>query len=95
MDNLTIGLGVVVAGFVIEKAVAIYKKVMADGKVTLDEIIEAVESQIRTDEQFTVLADSQQNTQEMINDIGKKVVNWMMAIGSVLITAIVGGQVMI
>tara|TARA_R110002124_G_scaffold78953_3_gene210381 strand:+ start:869 stop:1117 length:249 start_codon:yes stop_codon:yes gene_type:complete len=54
-----------------------------------------IESQIRTDEQFSVLADSQQNTQEMINDIGKKVVNWMMAIGSVLITAIVGGQVMI
>ena len=43
MDNLTIGLGVVVAGFVIEKAVAIYKKVMADGKVTLDEIIEAAD----------------------------------------------------
>ena len=54
-----------------------------------------IESQIRTDEQFTVLAETQQNTQEMINDIGKKVVNWMMGIGSVLITAIVGGQVMI
>lgn len=54
-----------------------------------------IESQIRTDEQFTVLAETQQSTQDMINDIGKKVVNWMMGIGSVLITAIVGGQVMI
>jgi hypothetical protein len=61
-----------------------------------DEMVDKlIESQIRTDEQFTVLAETQQNTQEMINDIGKKVVNWMMGIGSVLITAIVGGQVMI
>ena len=54
-----------------------------------------IESQIRTDEQFTVLAETQQNTQDMINDIGKKVVNWMMGIGSALIMAIIGGQVMI
>ena len=54
-----------------------------------------IESQIRTDEQFTVLAETQQSTQDMINEIGKKVVNWMMGIGSVLIAAIVGGQVMI
>ncbi len=61
-----------------------------------DEMVDKlIESQIRTDEQFTVLAETQKNTQDMINDIGKKVVNWMMGIGSVLITAIVGGQVMI
>jgi hypothetical protein len=61
-----------------------------------DEMVDKlIESQIRTDEQFTVLAETQQNTQDMINDIGKKVVNWMMGIGSALIMAIIGGQVMI
>ena len=40
-----------------------------------------IESQVRTDEQFTVLAETQQSTQALINDIGKKVVTWMMGIG--------------
>tara|TARA_R110002124_G_scaffold78953_3_gene210380 strand:+ start:694 stop:876 length:183 start_codon:yes stop_codon:yes gene_type:complete len=57
MDNLTIGLGVVVAGFVIEKAVAIYKKVMADGKVTLDEIIEAVEEAVEVADEVKEMVD--------------------------------------
>jgi len=61
-----------------------------------DEMVaKLIESQVRTDEQFSVLAETQQNTQEMINEIGKKVVNWMMGIGSALIAAIIGGQVMI
>jgi hypothetical protein len=61
-----------------------------------DEMVaKLIESQVRTDEQFSVLAETQQNTQEMINEIGKKVVNWMMGIGSALIATIIGGQVMI
>ena len=54
-----------------------------------------IESQVRTDEQFTVLAETQQSTQALINDIGKKVVTRMMGIGSALIAAIIGGQVML
>ena len=54
-----------------------------------------IESQVRTDEQFTVLAETQQSTQALINDIGKKVVTWMMGIGSALLAAIIGGQVML
>lgn len=52
-----------------------------------------VESQVRTDEQFTVLAETQKGTQDMINDIGKSIVKWLMGVGSVIITAVLGGQV--
>lgn len=52
-----------------------------------------VESQIRTDEQFTSLAETQKGTQDMISDIGKSIVKWMMGVGSLMITAILGGQV--
>lgn len=54
-----------------------------------------VESQIRTDEQFTSLAETQKGTQDMISDIGKSIVKWMMGVGSLMLTAIIGGQVMI
>ena len=56
-----------------------------------DEMLQKLlESQIRTDEQFTALADTQKNTQEMINGIGKSIVKWMMGIGSTMVAAIVG-----
>jgi hypothetical protein len=58
-------------------------------------VVKLIESQVRTDEQFTALAETQQNTQDLINSIGKKVLTWMMGIGSALIAAIIGGQVMI
>ena len=51
-----------------------------------------LEAQIRTDEQFTALAETQKGTQEMINDIGKSIVKWMMGIGSTMVAAIVGMQ---
>ena len=54
-----------------------------------------IESQVRTDEQFTVLAETQQSTQDLINSIGKKIVTWMMGVGSALVAAILGGQVML
>ncbi len=53
-----------------------------------------VESQVRTDEQFTVLAETQKGTQDMISDIGKSIVKWLMGVGSIIITAVLGGQVM-
>ena len=52
------------------------------------------ESQIRTDEQYTALAKVQNETQEMIAGITKQLVKWMMAIGSAMITVVLGGQVM-
>ena len=54
-----------------------------------------IEAQVRTDEQFTVLAETQQSTQALINDIAKKILTWMMGVGSALIAAILGGQVML
>ena len=53
-----------------------------------------VESQVRTDEQFSVLAETQKGTQDMISDIGKSIVKWLMGVGSIIITAVLGGQVM-
>tara|TARA_R100000734_G_C3317886_1_gene111418 strand:+ start:3672 stop:3920 length:249 start_codon:yes stop_codon:yes gene_type:complete len=53
-----------------------------------------VESQVRTDEQFSALAETQKGTQDMISDIGKSIVKWLMGVGSVIITAVLGGQVM-
>ena len=52
------------------------------------------ESQIRTDEQYTALAKVQNETQEMIAGITKQLVKWMMAIGSAMLTVVLGGQVM-
>lgn len=52
-----------------------------------------LESQIRTDEQFTALAETQTSTQDMINDMGQTILKWLMGVGSVMITAILGGQV--
>ena len=52
------------------------------------------ESQIRTDEQYTALAKVQNETQEMIGGITRQLVKWMMAIGSAMITVVLGGQVM-
>jgi len=58
-----------------------------------DMLAQLVESQVRTDEQFSVLAETQKGTQDMINDIGKSIVKWLMGVGSVIITAVLGGQV--
>ena len=52
-----------------------------------------IESQVRTDEQFSALAETQKGTQDMISDIGKSIVKWLMGVGSVIITAVLGGQV--
>lgn len=51
-----------------------------------------LEAQIRTDEQFTALAETQKGTQEMINGIGKSIIKWMMGLGSILVTAMIGVQ---
>lgn len=51
-----------------------------------------LESQIRTDEQFTALAETQQSTQDMINDMGQTILKWLMGVGSALVAAILGGQ---
>lgn len=51
-----------------------------------------LESQIRTDEQFTALAETQQSTQDMIGDMGQTILKWLMGVGSALIAAILGGQ---
>lgn len=67
-----------------------------------DEMLQKlVEAQTRTEEQMngltesvTTLASNQMATQNMINDIGKQIVKWMMGIGSLMVTAILGGQVM-
>ena len=56
-----------------------------------DEMLQKLlEAQIRTNEQFTALADTQKSTQEMINGIGKSIIKWMMGIGSTMVAAIVG-----
>jgi hypothetical protein len=52
-----------------------------------------LEAQIRTDEQFTVLAETQKGTQDMIDNIGRSIIKWMMGVGSIMVTAILGGQV--
>ena len=52
-----------------------------------------VESQVRTDEQFSALAETQKGTQDMISDIGQSIVKWLMGVGAVIITAVLGGQV--
>ena len=58
-----------------------------------DEMLQKlIESQVRTDEQFTTLATTQKATQDMINGIGKSIVKWMMGIGSTMVAAIVGMQ---
>ena len=56
-----------------------------------------VEAQTRSEEQMTglsasveTLAESQLATQEMISGIGTSIVKWMMGLGSVLVTAMVG-----
>ena len=67
-----------------------------------DEMLQKlVEAQTRTEEQMngltesvSTLASNQMATQAMINDIGKQIVKWMMGIGSLMVTAILGGQVM-
>jgi ribosome recycling factor len=59
-----------------------------------DEMMQALtESQIRTDEQYQALAAVQETTQEMISGIGKSLIKWMMGIGTALVTAVMGGQV--
>jgi len=58
-----------------------------------DEMLQKLlEAQIRTDEQFTALAETQKGTQEMINGIGKSIIKWMMGIGSTMVAAIIGMQ---
>ena len=52
-----------------------------------------VESQVRTDEQFSALAETQKGTQDMISDIGQSIVKLLMVVCSVIITAVLGGQV--
>jgi len=58
MDLDTIVLYGLVAAYVGEKGLALYKRVMADGKITLDEIEEIIE-------EVTDIADE---TKEMIKD---------------------------
>ena len=58
MDLDTIVLYGLVAAYVGEKGLALYKRVMADGKITLDEIEEIIE-------EVTDIADK---TKEMIKD---------------------------
>ena len=57
-------------------------------------LVNLVEAQIRTEEQFSTLAASQQDTQDMINDIGKTLIKWMMGIGTAIVTIVGGTQVM-
>tara|TARA_R110001592_G_scaffold40193_1_gene132127 strand:- start:1558 stop:1803 length:246 start_codon:yes stop_codon:yes gene_type:complete len=58
-------------------------------------LAQLVESQIRTDEQYSTLASSTQATQDMINDIGKTLIKWMMGIGTSMVTVLLAGtQVM-
>jgi predicted PurR-regulated permease PerM len=60
-----------------------------------DLINRLLESQIRADEQFKALAEQQTKTQELLNGVGKKIVQWMMGIGSAMVAAILGGSTMI
>lgn len=65
-----------------------------------DEMLQKlVEAQTRSEEQMSglsasveLLAESQTATQDMINGIGQSIVKWMMGLGSVLVTAMVGVQ---
>jgi hypothetical protein len=57
-----------------------------------DMLAQLVESQIRTDEQFTALAETQKSTQDMINDMGQTILKWLMGVGSAMVAAILGGQ---
>lgn len=50
------------------------------------------ESQVRTNEQYQSLAETQKQTQDLINDIAKKLVQWFMGIGSVIIASLIGMQ---
>jgi predicted PurR-regulated permease PerM len=59
-----------------------------------DLINRLLESQIRADEQFKALAEQQTKTQELLNGVGKKIVQWMMGIGSAMVAAILGGSTM-
>jgi len=59
-----------------------------------DLINRLLEAQIRADEQFKALAEQQMKTQELLNGIGKKIVQWMMGIGSAMVAAILGGSTM-
>ncbi len=58
-----------------------------------DMLAQLVESQIRTDEQFTALAETQKSTQDMISDMGQTILKWLMGVGSAMVAAIIGGQV--
>ena len=58
-----------------------------------------VEAQTRTEEQMSglttavdTLATNQQVTQDLINGIGKSLVKWMMGIGSLMLSALIGVQ---
>lgn len=65
-----------------------------------DEMLQKlVEAQTRTEEQMNgltasvgVLSENQKATQDMINNIGKSIVKWMMGIGSTMVAAILGMQ---
>lgn len=60
-----------------------------------DELINRLlEAQIRADEQFKALAEQQTKTQELLSGVGKKIVQWMMGIGSAMVAAILGGSTM-
>jgi len=61
MDINTLILYGLVAAFISEKGLALYKRVMADGKITLDEIEEIIE-------EVTDIAD---DAKEMIEDAGE------------------------
>ena len=58
-----------------------------------DMLAQLVESQIRTDEQFSALAETQKSTQDMISDMGQTILKWLMGVGSAMVAAIIGGQV--
>lgn len=51
-----------------------------------------LEAQIRTDEQFTALAETQKATQDMISGIGKSIIKWVMGIGSTSLAAILAAM---
>jgi len=61
MDINTLILYGLVAAFIGEKGLALYKRVMADGKITLDEIEEIIE-------EVTDIAD---DAKEMIEDVSE------------------------
>ena len=65
-----------------------------------DEMLQKlVEAQTRSEEQMTglsasveALAENQTATQEMISGIGQSIVKWMLGLGSVMVTAMLGIQ---